>query len=209
MASNSPAAAPAASPATRRRESPARRRVLDTARALFYAEGVRRVGVDRIIAEAGVSKPTLYHHFPTKDDLVCAYLEEQSQSERSLTLRLRGDETPAAAKILALFDVIGEIGCGPGFNGCPFVNAAAEYPDPGHPVRRVIAGHRRWFRGLLVELLTEAGRPDAEHTAAMLTVLRDGLIVGSNLDDPAEIRDLTRAAVTCILGASGAPGTSG
>jgi AcrR family transcriptional regulator len=185
--------------ATRPRESPARRRVLTTARTLFYAEGVRRVGIDRIIAEAGVAKATFYHHFPTKDDLVCAYLEEQSRSERTLTERIDAAQTGPTAKILALFDVISEIGCGPGFNGCPFINAAAEYPDPGHPVQRVIAQHRRWFRGLLYDLLTEARHPDAKRTAAMLAILRDGLVVGSDLDDPAEIRDLTRAAVQRVL----------
>jgi AcrR family transcriptional regulator len=181
------------------RESPARRRVLTTARALFYAEGIRRVGIDRIIAEAGVAKATFYHHFPTKDDLVCAYLEEQSRSERGLTHRIEAAQTEPAVKILALFAVISEVGCGPGFNGCPFVNAAAEYPDPAHPVRRVITEHRRWFRGLLQDLLVAAGHPDAKRTASMLSVLRDGLVVGGDLDDPVEIRDLTRAAVQRVL----------
>lgn len=173
--------------------------MLTTARALFYAEGIRRVGIDRIIAEAGVAKATFYHHFPTKDDLVCAYLREQSRSERALTQRIEAAPTEPTAKILALFDVIGEVGCGPGFNGCPFINAAAEYPDPEHPVQRVIAEHRRWFRGLLHDLLTAAGHPDVTRTAAMLSVLRDGLVVAGDLDDPAEIRDLTRAAVRRVL----------
>jgi len=173
--------------------------LLTTARALFYAKGIRMVGIDRIIAEAGVAKATFYHHFPTKDDLVCAYLEEQSRSERTHTRRIEAAQTEPTAKILALFDVISEVGCGPGFNGCPFINAAAEYPDPSHPVQRVIAEHRRWFRGLLYDLLTEAGHPDARRTAAMLTVLRDGLVVGSDLDDPSEIRDLTRTAVQRVL----------
>jgi AcrR family transcriptional regulator len=191
--------------AARPRESQARRRVLTTARALFYTEGVRRVGIDRIIAEAGVAKATFYHHFPTKDDLVCAYLEEQSRSERTLTQRIETAATEPTGKIFALFDVISEVGCGPGFNGCPFINASAEYPDPRHPVRRVIAEHRRWFRGLLYGLLTDAGHPDADRTAAMLAILRDGLVIGSDLDDPAEIRDLTRAAVQRVLAADPAP----
>ncbi|HEU5161050.1 MAG TPA: TetR/AcrR family transcriptional regulator [Streptosporangiaceae bacterium] len=191
---------------SRPRESPARQRVLATARALFYAEGVRKVGIDRIIAEAGVAKATFYHHFPTKDDLVCAYLAEQSRSERTLTQRLNAAQTDATGKILALFDVIGEVGCGPGFNGCPFINAAAEYPDPRHPVRQVIAEHRRWFREFLHELLTAAGHPEAQRTATLLSVLRDGLVVGSDLDDPAEIRCLTHEAVQRILDPS--PGTS-
>jgi AcrR family transcriptional regulator len=185
---------------TTRHESPARQRMLSTARALFYSDGVRAVGIDRIIAEAGVAKATFYHHFATKDDLVCAYLEERSMTERALAERLRLDAMPPMAKILALFDVISEVGCKPDFRGCAFINAAAEYPDPAHPVRQVIAAHRRWFRAILRDLLTAAGHPDAEDTAALLTVVRDGLVVGSDLGDPAEVSGLTRAAVQRILG---------
>jgi AcrR family transcriptional regulator len=178
-------------------KSPARRRVLDAANALFYAEGIHAVGIDRIIAEAAVAKATFYHHFPSKDDLVCAYLQEQdSRIRRATALR---DVAPEA-HIMRLFEVIGEISCGPGFRGCAFVNAAAEYPDHAHPVRQVIAAHRRWFRDLLRELLVAARHPDAERTAAMLVLLRDGLVVGGDLDDPAETRALVRAAVTRVLG---------
>jgi AcrR family transcriptional regulator len=176
--------------------------MLATARALFYSDGVRGVGIDRIIAESGVAKATFYHHFASKDDLVCAYLEERSLAERAQAERIRRDGAPPLAKILALFEVIGEVACRTGFRGCAFINAAAEYPDPAHPVRQVITGHRRWFRGLLHDLLTAAQHPDAERTAAMLAVLRDGLVVGGNLGDPAEVRDLTRTAVERVLGAS-------
>jgi AcrR family transcriptional regulator len=180
-----------------RHESPARRRVLDAANALFYAEGIHAVGIDRVIAEAGVAKATFYHHFPSKDDLVCAYLKEQDSRIRHATALL---EVAPEAQIMRLFEVIGEISCGPGFRGCAFVNAAAEYPDHAHPVRQVIAAHRRWFRDLLRGLLAAAQHPDAERTAAMLVLLRDGLVIGGDLDDPAQTRALVRAAVSRVLG---------
>jgi AcrR family transcriptional regulator len=180
----------------RRRESPARRRVLEAALALFYAEGIHTVGIDRVIAEAGVAKATFYHHFPSKEDLVCAYLAEQDSRIRQASLPR--DVAPEA-QIMTLFEVLGEISCGPGFRGCAFINAAAEYPDPAHPVRRVIAAHRRWFRGLLHELLVAAGHPDAERTSAMLVLLRDGLVIGGDLDDLADPRPLLREAVARIL----------
>lgn len=182
------------------RRRPARRRILDTAGALFYAEGIRAVGIDRIIAEAEVAKATFYHHFPAKDDLVCAYLDEQSGLQRAAAEQVRqAAGTSAGEAILTVFDAIGEIGCGPGFRGCAFVNAAAEYPDPGHPVRRVVARHRAWFRELLRDLLTAAGHPDPEGAAGMLVLLRDGLVVGAALDDPAGARAHVRAAVEKIL----------
>jgi AcrR family transcriptional regulator len=181
----------------RRRESPARRRVLDAAGALFYAEGIHAVGIDRVIAEAAVAKATFYHHFPSKDDLVCAYLREQSDLVRSATVPV-GD-TPAD-QVLSVFESIGEFTCGPGFRGCAFVNAAAEYPDPRHPVRVVVADHRAWFRGVLRDLLTAARHPDVERTATMLVLLRDGLVVGGDLDDSMENRALVRENVSRILG---------
>jgi hypothetical protein len=74
--------------------------------------------------------------------------------------------------VMAVFDNVGELGRDPGYRGCPFVNAAAEYPDPAHPVRQAIAEHRRWFRDLLRNLLVADGHPDAERTADLLVALR-------------------------------------
>jgi AcrR family transcriptional regulator len=182
--------------AERQRESPARRRVLAAAGALFYAEGIHTVGVDRVIAEAAVAKATFYHHFPSKDDLVCAYLQEQSDLTRRMTVPV-GD-TPQE-QILSVFDALGEYTCGPGYRGCAFVNAAAEYPDPRHPVRRVVAAHRAWFRGVLLDLLTDARHRNPERTATMLIMLRDGIVVRSDIDDPAETRDVVRDAVSRVL----------
>src|SRR3954465_15057906 len=108
-----------------RRESTARRRGLAAATTLFYAEGIHAVGIDRIIAEAAVAKATFYHHFPSKDDLVCAYLNEQSHRIRRSTVP--SGDTPEE-EIVSVFDAIGEYACGPGFRGCAFINAAAEYP---------------------------------------------------------------------------------
>jgi AcrR family transcriptional regulator len=181
--------------------SPARSRVLETATRLFYAEGVHAVGIDRIIAEAGVAKATFYHHFPAKDELVRAYVQQQSQVQRETAAQL--PEAAPRDMVLAVFDAVGDLGRDPGYRGCPFVNAAAEYPDPAHPVRQAIAEHRRWFRELLRNLLVADGHPDAERTADILVALKDGLLVGSDLDDPAG-RGLIRDAVTRLLdGAAG------
>ncbi|TNY34617.1 TetR/AcrR family transcriptional regulator [Thermomonospora catenispora] len=184
-----------AAPALRR--GSARRRILDAAAALFYGEGIRAVGVDRIIAEAGVAKATFYHHFPAKDDLVVAYVREEIRRQRDAVERLPA--TDPIGRILALFDALGEVVCGPGFRGCVFLNAAAEYPDPDHPVRRAVEDYRRWFRTLVAELLEEAGHPDPARTAAIVLALRDGLVVGGHLDDPHRIRDLARDALARVL----------
>src|SRR5215467_13572279 len=121
---------------------PARRRVLDTATRLFYAEGIHTIGIDRVIAEAGVAKATFYHHFPSKDELVRAYLQEQSDLVKQATVPVGETYTE---RIQWVFDELVAFTCGPGYRGCAFINAAAEYPDPAHPVHRVVTAHREWF----------------------------------------------------------------
>ncbi|MBG0826829.1 TetR/AcrR family transcriptional regulator [Planomonospora sp. ID67723] len=185
----------------RRRESPARARILDTATRLFYAEGVHTVGIDRIIAEAGVAKATFYHHFPAKDELVRAYLEAEHRRQRAAAETVRAVSAGPREMLLAIFDYLGDNGAAPLFRGCPFTNAAAEYPDPAHPVRRAVADYRRWNRELFRDLLAGAGHPDPERTATILMVIRDGIVVGSDLDDPDVLRPLIRDAVTRVLDA--------
>jgi AcrR family transcriptional regulator len=160
---------------------------------------VHAVGIDRIIAEAGVAKATFYHHFPAKDQLVRAYVEEQSRLRRTTVAQL----PPASPRetLLAIFDFIAELARQPGYRGCPFINAAAEYPDPTSPVRRAIDEHRRWVRDLVRGLLVADGHPDPDRTADILVVVGDGLLVGSNLDDPAELRAFIHDAVGRVLGA--------
>ncbi|MFI6909182.1 TetR/AcrR family transcriptional regulator [Nonomuraea sp. NPDC050394] len=181
--------------------SPARQRILDTATRLFYAEGVRAVGIDRIIAEAGVAKATFYHHFPAKDELVTAYVEDQGQRQRAMA-----DELPDGSgreRLLAMFERMGELGSLPGYRGCPFINAAAEYPDRAHPVRRAVAAYREWFRDLMLGLLKEARHPTPDTTADILMIVRDGVAVGFDLDDPAVVRASIRETAERVLGPSG------
>lgn len=184
---------------TPHRESPARRRVLDTAHRLFYAEGIHTVGIDRIIAEAGVAKATFYNHFPAKDDLVCAYLAEQSEWQRISTAELRASGTPPLKALAHVFDVIAGLSDIPEFRGCAFLNAAAEYPDPDHPVRQVIADHRRWLGSLLRDLLAEAGHPDPDTTADLLHTLRDGLLTAGCLDEPHALRATAQAGLARLI----------
>ncbi|MEV4395114.1 TetR/AcrR family transcriptional regulator [Nonomuraea sp. NPDC049607] len=179
------------------RPSPARARVLETAARLFYAEGVHSVGIDRIIAEAGVAKATFYHHFPSKDELVRAYIAEQGSTQRAMVATLRAASPRETLE--AVFAFMCEFGSGAGYRGCPFVNTAAEYPDPAHPVRRAIAEHRRWSRDLYRDLLAADGHPDAERTADILLLVRDGLVVGFDLDDPPTVRATVQETLTRVL----------
>ena len=184
-----------------RTQVPARTRLLEAATRLFYADGVHAVGIDRIIAEAGVAKASFYNHFPSKDDLVRAYVEEQSELQRAVATSV-AETAQGDAAIRDYFDLLGEAGTSPSYRGCPIVNVAIEYPDPAHAIRAAIAEHRRWFRDHFRGLLTAADHLEPDRTADILVLLRDGLLVGLDLDDSSAVRAATRAAVIRTLAAS-------
>lgn len=180
------------------RRSEPRERLLATARAVFYAEGIHAVGVDRLVVEAGVTKATFYRHFPAKEDLVVACLEaEDARIKAQVATAAELFPEPRDA-LSALVTGLGEEICGEAFRGCPFINAAAEYPDPGHPVRQVVRAHRTWFRGTLADLLRADGHPDPDEAAATLVFLRDGVMIGGYLDGAA-VHDALAPAVTRLL----------
>ncbi|GAA1238682.1 TetR/AcrR family transcriptional regulator [Kitasatospora nipponensis] len=173
--------------------------MLATATRLFYTEGIHTVGVDRIVTEAGVTRATFYRHFPGKEDLVRCYIQEWDQRIRAELAQAVPGLT--AARLLPLLVTrLGQEMCGPGFRGCPFINASAEYPDPEHPVSQAITEHRAWLRGALVRLLGDAGVPEPERRADIVVLLRDGAMVGAALGDPAVVADRLAAAVAELVG---------
>jgi AcrR family transcriptional regulator len=189
-------------PAAAGGQKPARERILATASALFYGVGIRAAGIDRIIAEAGVAKATFYHHFPTKDALVCAYLREQDEFERRALAQGMSAHADPARLLEVVFETLGEVLCGAYFRGCPFINAAVEYPDAASPVRKVVAEHREWFFGVLRDLLSAAGHPAPGSGAQMLVMLRDGVAVGGQLDRPEAVRATLSSAVSALVRAA-------
>ncbi|MEU4172812.1 TetR/AcrR family transcriptional regulator [Streptomyces sp. NPDC026665] len=165
------------------RPAPARARLLSTAATLFYAEGIRAVGVDRVIEEAHVTRATFYRHFPSKEDLVCSYLQAEDQRIRGLYAAGVRESKGPAESMTRLIDGIGEQICAPGFRGCPFINAAAEYADHDNPIHQTVLTHRKWFRDTIADSLRSAGIPDADYLAGVLVALRDGAMVAGYLED--------------------------
>jgi hypothetical protein len=94
---------------------------------------------------------------------------------------------------------IGKWALEPDFRGCPFINAAAEYPNAANPVREAINDHRRWYREFLRDLLAAEGHPDPVGTADILVVLADGLLISGHIDDPTKLSAITRDAVARVL----------
>ncbi|MDR7276997.1 TetR/AcrR family transcriptional regulator [Catenuloplanes atrovinosus] len=166
------------------RPSEARLRLLTTATRIFYAEGIHAVGVDRITAEAKVTRATFYRHFPSKEDLVLAYLRAVHQLERDrFDAAVAGNASPGDA-LLGIADAIAESIRTPGFRGCAFLNAAAEYPAADHPVHREIITHRQWFLETITALLARATDEPADPAARHYVMLRDGAMAAGCLFDP-------------------------
>src|SRR5215210_4283705 len=140
-----------------KRRRPGAEKLLEAASDLFYREGIRAVGVDTLSERAGVSKRTLYNRFGGKDGLVAEYLRRRDERRRAYLQRSTEDEAEPREKLLAVFEAYGEWLVGGDFRGCPFANAAAEIPDPGHPARTVARQHKEGVREYLTTVAEEAG----------------------------------------------------
>ena len=165
-----------------------KQRILETADKLFYLQGIRAIGVDTIAAEIGISKRTLYNHFPSKDALITAYLQRRF-------VQPRPSEKPPAEQILATFDSLERRFSAKDFRGCPFVNAVAELGPEDKSVRKIAVAfkesRRLWFRNLLAQL----GVSKAEALATQLAVLVDGCIAQDLVrNDPSMARAAREAA---------------
>jgi AcrR family transcriptional regulator len=182
----------------RGRDGVARNRILDAASQLIYSSGIRGTSADRIIEAAGITKVTFYRHFPTKTDLVVAYLERQADLERG-AYEAAADEADPLRALENLAEFIGTVTCLPGFRGCAFINAAAETPDPHDPVRAVVDAHRRWTHDLFARIAAEAGVTDPETTARRLVMLRDGAMIGGYLGEPDEISETLHGAYLAAI----------
>lgn len=170
-----------ATPAAQR--APAKARILEVANVLFYEDGIRTVGVDRIISASSVTKATFYKHYRAKDNLIVEYITTRHDRLRASLERLIAESTDAGGALRAFIAaVVAEIDT-PGFRGCPFINAAAEFPEPSHPVWRVITGHREWYVDTLTELLKKLGHPVPGDAADELLLARDGAMVGGYAGD--------------------------
>lgn len=190
---------------TKARPSAARDRILETAFRLFYAKGIRAVGVDLIIAESGVAKATFYKHFPAKDDLVVAYLDKVdaiwSGQLRDAAAAVGPDP---ADQLVGLFDALGSACRRDGYRGCAFINAAAE-SQPGTPVHERTVAHKAavlaWIRGLA----EQAGAREPDSLARALTLLLDGGLASGSLDASPEAPEAAKASARALIASAVAP----
>jgi AcrR family transcriptional regulator len=175
-------------------------RILETADRLFYQDGIRAVGIDRIIHEAGVAKMTLYAHFPSKDDLILAVLRYREERVleffRAAMARYR---KRTRDPLRAFFAALKEWFESPGFRGCAFQNAAAELADPDHAGAQFVRDHKRRFAGLLQGFVEESIGNEAAKLAPMVNLLVEGAIVTAVIHGTPAAAEVARDAALKLL----------
>ena len=162
----------------------ARDRILAVADELFYREGIRAIGVDTIIAQSKVAKTTLYRYFPSKDDLIVAYLDERNRRfwvlfEAAVNL----DSTPKE-QLLAVFEWLDELLAKPDCYGCPFLITTTEFPELDYPGHQVAVAHKRAVRERLSAIAQQAGASNATELGTHLLLLMDGAFAQRRLFGP-------------------------
>lgn len=179
----------------------ARGRILATAMRLFYYEGIRSVGIDRLIAESSVTKATFYKHFGSKDALILTYMECVHEETVATVNALHTEAGDGAETLRLLLSEIQRDAHREDFRGCPFINAAGEYPDESHPVRSIVTRHRDWYSAFIAEQFRLAGHPLPGDAADEYIVIRDGAMVGGYVGDPiATTAALSRLGNDCLAG---------
>ncbi|MGF6758011.1 TetR/AcrR family transcriptional regulator [Paraburkholderia sp. GAS42] len=172
------------------RPAPAAERIRRSARQLFYDHGIRAVGVDAIVAGAGVTKPTLYRSFSSKDDLTASYLHDyEAEFWACFDAAVAAHPSDPRAQILAYFDKLIESTKRPGpYRGCGLSNALVEYPESDHPARKVAVAHKRELRARLATMARDMGARDPDALGDGLLLLLEGAFMSGQIfgrDGPA------------------------
>lgn len=171
-------------------------RILETADRLFYRQGIRVIGVDTIAAEIGISKRTLYNYFPSKDDLIVAYLSRRLRP-------IEGSNLPPAQQILDDFDRLERAMRHNGYRGCPFMNAVAELADATHAAHRIAVSHKQKRWTLFRDLLNQLGVDDPECLATQLMILGEGAVAQALMHGDPKMARAAREAARVLMAAAG------
>ncbi len=166
----------------------------------FYRNGFNATGMDRLVADTGISKTSMYKHFRTKEDLILAVLRLRDEQFRNWLYRRMEDlgKTPRQ-QLVALFDALEEWFDEPGYRGCMFIKASSEFQDAKHPIHKQSADHKRMLEDHITKLAAQAGYAEPGALARQLLLLKEGAIVTAHLghtEHPA--RDAKAAALVLL-----------
>jgi AcrR family transcriptional regulator len=178
----------------------ARQRILNTAADLFFREGYRAVGIDTIIERSGVAKMTLYRHFPSKNELINAYLQKTNEEFWTWVEQAIGEHPDAPREqLVAIFETLASMMADPAYCGCAFQHAAIEFPHLEHPAHQAAIQQRQGVRDRLRDLAEQAGARQPELLADQLLLLMDGMLMYAQMRGPGDlISPVVQAAIALI-----------
>lgn len=173
---------------------------METAWTLFYRDGYRAVGIDTLLAEAGVAKMTLYNHFPSKEALIVAVIEQRSgQLLAAIDDAIKEAGRSPMKRLLSVFDGLKQWFGTDDFKGCAFIRALSEYPEPDHPIHRAAWTHKRSVNSRLRALAEEAGAKNPAALADSISLLIDGAIVAAHATRSDTPADTARTAAQNLI----------
>jgi len=178
-----------------------REKLIQAGHKIFYREGFLLVGLDRLLNEVGCSKQTFYNHFESKDDLICAVIDEHhrwwNKELRDRLQRIAGAD--ARGQLLGMFDVMDEIMHEPEYHGCIFINAAVEFPQPHHPAHQTARRAKADGLALLEDLSERAGASDPPALAQEIDMVIEGALITQQVAPDCDVCAIARRAAETLL----------
>ena len=151
--------------------------ILKTASELFYQHGIQATGIDAIVKASGVAKMSLYKYYPSKNDLILAYLQHSAESFNAMIINGLNDVDNDKQKLLKVFDLFAAFLRSPDFRGCPFINASAEFSQQAGPIQQAATAFYENFADFLEGLAANAGLSNSKKLASQLSILIAGAVV--------------------------------
>ncbi|MCH8822022.1 MAG: TetR/AcrR family transcriptional regulator [Planctomycetes bacterium] len=180
-----------------------REQLVQTALKLFSSEGFHATGIDRILAESGVAKMTLYNHFKSKDELILAALRLRDEQFRNSFMKdVERKATDPIGRLLAMFDVLADWCGSKGFTGCTFINASAEFSGIDNPIHQAAAEHKHLLLNYIRQLTQAADLKNPQELADQLSILMDGAVVTVQVTGDCKITKRARSAAEILIQAA-------
>lgn len=181
-------------------KSKARQRIVEAAERLFYNEGIRAVGIDRIIAEAEVAKMTLYNHFASKDELILAALQYREEKfDGMFKVWMERHAKKGMDRFEAFFAALKSWFESTGFRGCAFINTVVELADNRHPASQFSAEHKERFHAMITEIIIETKGKKAASASPAIALMVEGAIITAVMEQSSKPADVAKSAGMTLI----------
>jgi len=180
-----------------------REEILHKALEIFYRDGFRATGMDKLVKETGISKTSMYKYFRTKDELILASLRLRDELFRNdLVRKIEEKGTDPVTQILGFFDILDDWFHDPEFRSCMFIKATSEYPERGQPINNISAEHKNLFGDYIRKLVIKTGAKNPELLTQQILLLKEGAIVTAHMQGPEGVAQNAKLTTSTLISAS-------